>query len=153
MNNQDIKPLPSVEEIIKNRIPLVDVNQKQKENLSSIDKLALWITDHVGSMGFFLIIFIWTVFWLGWNVFAPKELTFDPHPAFVLWLFISNMIQIFLMPLIMIGQNIQGRHATLRAEADFQVNRKSEQEIEIILGHLENQNKMIAHLTEILEKK
>jgi uncharacterized membrane protein len=63
------------------------------------------------------------------------------------------MIQIFLMPLIMIGQNIQGRHATLRAEADFQVNRKSEQEIEIILGHLENQNKMIAHLTEILEKK
>ncbi len=153
MSTIDVKPLPSVEEIIKSRTPLVDVNLKQKENLSRLDRLAVWITNHVGSMGFFLIIFTWTIFWLMWNVFAPKELTFDPHPAFVLWLFISNMIQILLMPLIMIGQNIQGRHAELRAEADFQVNRKSEQEIEIILQHLENQNKMIAHLTEVLEKK
>ena len=53
----------------------------------------------------------------------------------------------------MIGQNIQSRHAELRAEADFQVNQKSEQEIELILQHLENQNKMIAHLTELVEKK
>jgi uncharacterized membrane protein len=57
------------------------------------------------------------------------------------------------MPLIMVGQNIQGRHAELRAEADFQVNKKSEQEIEIILKHLENQNKMIAELNELLKTK
>lgn len=153
MNTPDLKPIPSIEEIKKNRVPLVDVNQKQKESLSSVDRLAVWITEHVGSMGFFLIIFVWTIFWLLWNLFAPKALTFDPHPAFVLWLFISNMIQILLMPLIMVGQNIQGRHAELRAEADFQVNKKSEQEIEVILGHLENQSKMITHLTCLLEKK
>ncbi len=153
MNTPDIKTLPSVEEIIKSRKPLLDVNVQQRQNLSKVDRLAVWITDHVGSMGFFLIIFVWTAFWLCWNLFAPKALTFDPHPAFVLWLFISNMIQILLMPLIMIGQNIQGRHAELRAEADFQVNRKSEEEIEIILGHLENQSKMIAHLKGLLEKK
>jgi uncharacterized membrane protein len=147
MNNQDIKPLPSVEEIIKNRIPLVDVNQKQKENLSSIDKLALWITDHVGSMGFFLIIFIWTVFWLGWNVFAPKELTFDPHPAFVLWLFISNMIQIFLMPLIMIGQNLQSRHAERRADADYEINVRSAHETTKILDMLNTQNKLLKEIS------
>ncbi len=153
MNNTELKRLPSLEEIRKTRAPLIDVNLKQKENLSSIDRLAVWITDHIGSMGFFLIILVWTVAWLGWNVLAPKELAFDPKPAFVLWLFISNMIQILLLPLIMIGQNIQSRHAELRAEADFQVNKKSEQEIEIILGHLENQNKMIARLTELVEKK
>lgn len=153
MISPNLKNVPTLEEILKNRAPIVDVNQKQKESLRSIDRLAVWITNHVGSMGFFLIIFIWTALWLLWNLFAPKVLTFDPHPAFVLWLFISNMIQIFLMPLIMIGQNIQGRHAELRAEADFQVNRKSEEEIEIILGHLENQNKMIAELRAILEKK
>ena len=102
---------------------------------------------------FFLIIFIWTVGWLGWNSFAPKELAFDPRPAFVLWLIISNMIQILLMPLIMIGQNIQGRHSELRAETDFHINKRSEKEIEVILMHLENQNKKIAHITELLEKK
>jgi len=27
---------------------------------STLDKVAVWITNHVGSMGFFLIIFVWT---------------------------------------------------------------------------------------------
>ena len=62
-------------------------------------------------MGFFLIIMAWTFIWLGWNILAPPAWGFDPYPAFVLWLFISNMIQILLMPLIMVGQNLQGRHS------------------------------------------
>ena len=153
MNTPDLKLVPSFEEIRQKRAPLIDVNAQQRGNLSHVDRLAVWITDHVGSMGFFLIIFVWTIAWLGWNVLAPKELVFDSRPAFVLWLFISNMIQMLLLPLIMIGQNIQSRHAELRAEADFQVNKKSEQEIEVILGHLENQNKMIAELKELLDKR
>jgi uncharacterized membrane protein len=104
-------------------------------------------------MGFFLIIFGWTILWLSWNMFVPKTLRFDPFPAFVLWLFISNMIQIFLMPLIMIGQNLQGRHAEVRAEADFEVNTKAEREIETILLHLENQNKGILEILNKLENK
>jgi uncharacterized membrane protein len=84
--------VPTLEEIKKNRAPLIDVNVQQKQNLRNIDKLAVWITDHVGSMGFFSIIFVWTILWLAWNLFGPKSLVFDPHPAFVLWLFISNMI-------------------------------------------------------------
>jgi len=70
-----------------------------------------------------------------------------------MWLFISNMIQIFLMPLIMIGQNLQGRHAERRAEADFEVNVKAEREIETILLHLENQNKVILQILNKLENK
>lgn len=104
-------------------------------------------------MGFFLIIFIWTVVWFGWNSLMPKDVRFDPYPAFVLWLFISNVVQIFLMPLIMIGQNLQSDHAEVRAEADFEVNTKAEVEIETILMHLENQNKMILEILEKLDKK
>jgi hypothetical protein len=48
-------------------------------------------------MGFFFLIAGWTAIWLGWNTLAPKPLRFDPPTAFVLWLFISNMIQILLM--------------------------------------------------------
>src|SRR6202008_3588022 len=111
----------------------------------------LWITEHVGTMGFFLIIFIWTVGWLSWNMFAPATLRFDPYPAFVLWLFLSNMIQIFLMPLIMIGQNLQSSHAEIRSEVDFEINKKAEEEIETILLHLENQNKLILQILEQIE--
>jgi uncharacterized membrane protein len=135
------------------RKPIRNANIEAKQKLSPLDKLALWITKHVGTMGFFFVIFLWTVVWLGWNSLAPKEVRFDPFPAFVLWLFISNMIQIFLMPLIMIGQNLQSDHAEVRAEADFEVNTKAEREIETILMHLENQNKIILEILKKLEKK
>jgi uncharacterized membrane protein len=139
------RPL-SIEEIRKDYKPIRNVNLHHRERLSKMDKLALWITEHVGSMGFFIIIFLWTLVWLGWNTLAPVQLRFDPFPAFVLWLFISNMIQIFLMPLIMVGQNLQSRHSELRAEQDFLINKKAETEIETILMHLENQNDLILQI-------
>lgn len=138
--------LPSLEEIKKKFKPLHNVNVQHRSKMSKIDKIAVWITEHVGSMGFFIIIFGWTFLWLSWNTLAPKDMRFDPFPAFVLWLFISNMIQIFLMPLIMIGQNLQSKHAEILAEEDFAVNKKAEVEIETILLHLENQNELILKL-------
>ena len=114
-----------------------DVEAKiPKVKLTPLNRLALWITRRVGSMGFFITVFTWTVCWLMWNMFAPKSLRFDPFPGFVLWLFISNMIQLFLMPLIMIGQNLQGRGAEERAKNDYKVNQKAEQEIEEIQKQL-----------------
>lgn len=138
----------SLEELKQLRSEIRNVNVVHNEKLSALDKLALWITDQVGSMGFFILIFIWTAVWLSWNIFAPANMQFDPFPAFVMWLFISNMIQIFLMPLIMIGQNLQSKHSEARAEADFEINTKAELEIETVLMHLENQNKLILQLLE-----
>jgi uncharacterized membrane protein len=143
----------TLEELKKMNNPARNANIAHKQKLSRLDKLALWITDHVGTMGFFLIIFAWTATWLAWNSLGPSAYRFDPYPAFVLWLFLSNMIQIFLMPLIMIGQNLQSAHAEARAEADFEVNTKAEMEIETILQHLENQNKLILQIVQHLEKQ
>lgn len=144
---------PSLAELKKMRKPLRNVNIKHNESLSRLEQFAIWITEHIGTMGFFLIILSWTILWLSWNTLGPKGLRFDPYPAFVFWLFISNMIQIFLMPLIMIGQNLQGRHSESRAEADFDVNVKAEREIEAILLHLEKQNELIIRILEHLEKE
>ena len=88
-------------------------NQAVQENLSPLDRLAVRITDFVGTMGFFLIIFTW------------------------------NVIQIALMPLIMVGQNLQGRHSEARAEADYLVNQKAFADTENILGRLEALDKKI----------
>jgi len=137
--------------LLKTKTSIRNVNVENKELLTRTDRVALWITELVGTMGFFIIIVIWTIVWLGWNMFLPKNVQFDPYPAFVLWLFISNMIQIFLMPLILVGQNLQGRHAELRAEADFEVNKKAETEIETILNRLEEQDKMILEILQRLE--
>lgn len=140
-----------LQELKKLRTPLRRVNEEHRQHMSSLERLAVWITDHVGTMGFFLIIFTWTLLWLGWNSLAPADLRFDPFPAFVLWLFISNMIQIFLMPLLMIGQNLQSRHAELRSEADYEVNLKAEREVETILMHLEKHTDELRAIQEKLD--
>ncbi len=153
MNSPEIV---SLDLLRKKFSPLKNTNKIHHATLSTIYRLALFVTAKIGTMGFFFLIFIWTVLWLSWNMFAPKNLRFDPFPAFVLWLFISNLIQIHLMPLIMVGQNLQGRHAELRAEHDFETDTKAEKEIETILLHLENQQQLILQILkkiELLEQK
>lgn len=129
----------------------MNVNEEHEAGLSNLDRLAVWVTDKIGTMGFFFIIFVWTVLWLGWNIVGPVALRFDPYPAFVLWLFLSNLIQIHLMPLIMVGQNLQGRHSELRAESDYKVNIKAEKEVETILHHLEHQNEIMLEILKRIE--
>jgi uncharacterized membrane protein len=135
------------------RRKLRNVNREASNNLSTLDRLACWITDRVGTMGFFLIVLIWTIVWLAWNLLVPRGLQFDPPTAFAFWLFISNLIQLLLMPLIMVGQNVQGRHSELRADNDLEINIKAEQEIEVILQHLEYQNAILIAMVEKLGVK
>jgi uncharacterized membrane protein len=147
------RPPTSLAEMRKGRPALRNTYKQLRRSLRPMDRIAVWITEHVGTMGFFLIIFFWTAVWLGWNFLAPKKLQFDPPMAFVFWLFISNVLQILLMPLIMVGQNIQGGHAELRAEHDLEVNVKAEKEIEIILTHLEYQNAVLVQMMNKLDVK
>ncbi|MGO9215901.1 MAG: DUF1003 domain-containing protein [Syntrophales bacterium] len=150
MDNNKLKS--AHEELEELRKPIYNVNAVHKESFSGLEKIAVNITEYVGSMGFFLVIFVWTLLWLGWNTLAPNKLSFDPFPAFVLWLFISNVIQILLMPLIIVGQNLQGRHAEYRAESDFEINVRAEKEIKVILLHLEHQNELILKILHNMEK-
>jgi uncharacterized membrane protein len=143
----------NLEELRRRRQDYMKALQKKAKNVSGLDKLAVWITNKVGSMGFFVLIFSWTFLWLGWNILAPEKARFDPYPAFVLWLFISNMIQLFLLPLIMIGQNLQSEHSEIRAETDLKINELSEDENETILIHLENQNEMILQILKSIETR
>lgn len=141
------------EELHSTRGQISDINDELEKSLSKLDKVAIWITERVGTMGFFIIIFSWTMCWLSWNSFAPKELRFDPFPAFVLWLFMSNMIQIFLMPLLMIGQNLQSKHSEMRADNHYELSVKEEEEVDIIIKHLENQNELLEKILKAQKNK
>jgi uncharacterized membrane protein len=130
--------------------PLKNTHKEVHDNLTLMNRVAVWTTERVGTFGFFLLIFAWTLIWLGWNTLGPSGLRFDPAMGFVLYLFICNVIQILLMPLIMVGQNLQGMHSEARAEHDLEVNIKAEQEIEVILQHLEQQNELLMKMVEKL---
>ena len=55
------------------------------------------------------------------------------------------------MPLIMVGQNIQGSHSEARAQHDLEINVKAEQEIEVILHRLEEQNEILMRMVKKLD--
>ncbi len=133
-----------------------NANIVHEQSLSALDRLAIAITDKVGSIGFFLIIAAWTVVWCGYNILASEVPAlhwpaFDPFPAFVAYLLISNVIQILLMPLIMVGQNLQARHSETRAELDFEVNQKAEKEVMATLLHLERNTDLLLQLMQHLD--
>jgi CRP-like cAMP-binding protein len=133
-----------------------NANIVHEQSLSGLDRLAIAITDKVGSIGFFLIIASWTVLWTSYNILASEIPAlhwhaFDPFPAFVAYLLISNVIQILLMPLIMVGQNLQGRHSETRAELDFEINQKAEKEVTATLLHLERNTELLLKLMQHLD--
>ena len=149
--SKEDQKIMTVKELRASRKPHASAKQQHKESMSPLDKVAVIVTEKVGTMGFFLIIFVWTILWTGYNILATLVpalhlKAFDPFPAFVAYLLISNVIQILLMPLIMVGQNLQGRHSDLRAEHDLAVNIKAEEEIEIVLLHLEQQQELLMQL-------
>ena len=111
---------PTLAEIRGYRKPIKNDRIEHLRSLSFSERFAVFMHNHIGSLGFFFLILFWTVVWLIWNIYAPVKLRFDPAPAFVIWLFVSNILQLILLPLIMVGQNIEGKVGDQRAEADFE---------------------------------
>ena len=91
------------------------------------------VTAAVGTMGAFYVFALFMAAWMLWQTEARRP--FDPYP-FAFLLFLGNIVQLLLMPLIMVGQNLQTAHADARAEADYEVNRRAEEEIEKLLAGL-----------------
>lgn len=144
--------IPSLSELRQLRKPIRNVKTEFESDLSPGERFAVWVTKHVGSTGFFAIIITWTLFWFTWNILAPRELRFDPFPEFAIWLFTANIIQLFMMPLLMIGQNLDNKRSDKKAEHEFEINLKTEREVEAILQHLEKQDLLLTKISEKLNK-
>lgn len=144
---------PTLAELRQTRTPVQHAHKEARLHFSPLERFALSVTRAVGTMGFFFILTFWTVAWLLWNTLGPVESRFDPAPAFVIWLFSSNILQLILLPLIMVGQNLESKFSEQRAQADFEINRKAEHEIEVIIAHLENQNELMLELARKIDKR
>lgn len=125
-----------------------DINSKHKQTLGLQDKVALFITGAVGTMYAVYLFAILMAGWMLWQTFFDKK-PFDPFP-FAFLLFLGNIIQLLLMPLIMVGQNLQGRHSEIRAEEEFKTTESSYKDIEQILIHLDQQDKQMQKQLEVL---
>jgi len=144
---------PTLAELRTDRRPIRQPHKETKNALTLLERWAVEVTQSIGTLGFFFILVFWTLGWLLWNLYGLTSLRFDPAPAFVIWLIISNIIQLVLLPLIMVGQNLEGKFSEQRAQSDYEINLKAEYEIEVIIAHLENQNELLLKLIQKADRK
>jgi len=136
-----MEKIRTIADIRREFAPIANTNEVHMSRLSKTDRLALYITKRVGTMGFFYIC----------AILVTIPIFFAPALPVVQYIS-SGYLQLILLPLIMVGQNLQGRHAELRAEHDYQTNVKAEKEIEAVLLHLEKQDETMLEILRRLEK-
>ncbi|MGE5042112.1 MAG: DUF1003 domain-containing protein [Candidatus Levyibacteriota bacterium] len=117
-----------------------NVNKLHQNSLTLQDKIALIGINHVGTMQFFYFCVALVTIPLIFPSIMP-----------VIQYISSGYLQLILLPLIMVGQNLQGRHAELRAEEDFKTNLKAEKEIEDLQNQIQELNKKLDNVLEKLK--
>ena len=98
-------------------------------------RIAVGVTAAVGTMWAFYVFAAFELGWMAWQGTGVGIVIKDPYP-FAFLLFLGNIIQLLLMPLIMVGQNVQSARFDARAVADFEINQKAEAEVEKLLDGL-----------------
>jgi uncharacterized membrane protein len=123
-------------------------HERVSKGYSRQDRIALAITAAVGTM---YAVYFLAAFMVGWMLVqtAAGNGAFDPFP-FIFLLFLGNIVQLLLMPLIMVGQNLQGKHAEARAEEEFQTTQKTFADAETTMRHLDAQDAELIRQTALL---
>lgn len=81
-----------------------------------------------------------------------REAAWDPYPFILLNLFLS-MIAAIQAPVIMMSQNRQDKKDRLRSELDFDVNRRSESEIQGVARKLNLLSEKLSDVEDLLREK
>ena len=82
------------------------------------DQLAVYITKKFGTMGMFYGLVVWM---LAWSVFAYLGIGWfahDPYP-FTFLLFLSNLVQLWALPVLAVGQQVLSRAADRQASQTY----------------------------------
>ena len=122
--------------------------QEVQSRLGFQDRLALAVTGAIGTMYAVYVFAVFMALWMVWQLWAGHQ-AFDPYP-FAFLLFMGNIVQLLLMPLIMVGQNLQSRHAEARSEEEYATVGKIFHDLEAALSHLDAQDRELLRQTRLL---
>ena len=92
------------------------------------------LTSIMGSWFFIIFFTVFITAWMSVNVLAWIN-NWDPYP-FILLNLILSCLAAFQAPIILMSQNRENQKDRLRAQYDYQVNRKAEREISEIIKKL-----------------
>jgi uncharacterized membrane protein len=132
------------DELLRTRVSR-NVNEEVEEQISTLQRVADWISWFSGSMTFLALNVIWFVVWISVNVLPLGVEQFDPFPFGLLTMIVS-LESIFLTCFVLISQNRQAEKDRVRADIEYDINIKAELEI----AHLHEKTDRI--YTDMLEQ-
>ena len=117
-----------------------NVNAIHQAKLSWSDRLAVRMTMIVGNMWFFWACVVMVTI----PIFLPAVMPVVQYIS-------SGYLQLILLPLIMVGQNLLGRHSEEMANQHYAVSEQADSEIDEIFKHLEYQNDILEEIRDRLK--
>jgi uncharacterized membrane protein len=115
------------------------------------ERIADAVAGFGGSWTFIITFLVVLLTYTTVNVYLDRK-AWDPYPFILLNLFLS-MLAALQAPVIMMSQNRQDTRDRLRSELDFDVNRRSEIEIQGLANKLNHIGEKIADIEDILRIK
>ena len=130
--------------------PVRSVNDMAAQSMTLGQRVADRVATAVGSWPFIIVQSLMLCLWMSFNIYLaamehahPGYLkAWDPYPFILLNLVLSFQAA-YTGPVVMMSQNRQSEKDRLMAENDFEVNKKAEREIEVIMQHLAHQDTLL----------
>lgn len=127
-----------------------NINETHRQEQQGFNgKLAVLITRSFGSMPSFYILIAWMIGWIALASFGIWNFKYDPYP-FTFLLFLSNLVQLWALPVLSVGQNVLSRKAELQADEQFDTTKKTFEDILQIMQHLDKQDEELVKQTSML---
>lgn len=93
------------------------------------------IARFLGTGRYLIVQTIVIILWIGWNVFAPKDLRWDPY-AFLFLTLILSLQAAYSAPLILLATNRQDDRDRINLEQDRDQNRQAKADLEYVAREL-----------------
>ena len=104
----------------------VNVNQAHKESLGVLDRFGVSITRLVGTMVAALVFTILAF------ISLPGAIATHNTVVIVAWI-AQTFLQLVLLPIIIVGQNIQGKHSEKMADEEFKTTKTTYKDLEHLI--------------------
>ncbi len=100
----------------------------------------------MGTARFLIYMTLFVAIWVGWNIFAPKDLRWDDYPFIFLTLMLSLQAS-YAAPLILLAQNRQESRDKVIAEQDRQANARAHADMEFLAREVASLRMSVGEVT------
>lgn len=130
--------------------PVRNINAEYDKKVKLGQRIADNVATLIGSWPFIITQSFFLVLWMSANAYLAVMIkvhpgylkAWDPYPFILLNLVLSFQAA-YTGPVVMMSQNRQNFKDRLMAEHDFEINRRAEEEIKVVMEHLTHQDKLL----------